>query len=157
MLNRFRLRKHAVSWRIVNFTLIKESLTDIPLEVDNTRIQEIEVEDDDDEEEDEVRSPGKSGPHIFPDSEEDEAGEDGDDEDEMEEDNDDAVVVTLPINENMTKSGSGNMTGSLPGTPISHSSERSSQNSASSAGSTKQLLPKVTRLDTHCVKFTYFD
>ena len=75
----------------------------------------------------------------------------------MEEDNDDAVVVTLPINENMTKSGSGNMTGSLPGTPISHSSERSSQNSASSAGSTKQLLPKVTRLDIHCVKFTYFD
>ena len=30
------------------------------------------------------------------------------------------------------------------GTPISHSSERSSQNSASSAGSTKQLLPKPT-------------
>ena len=30
------------------------------------------------------------------------------------------------------------------GTPISHTSERSSQNSASSAGSTKQLLPKPT-------------
>merc|ERR1712226_1657896 len=75
-------RKSNESLDIVDEELAKmavaESLTDIPLEIDSTRIQEIDdIEDIDD---------------------------------------DDAVVVTLPINEHLVKS----QTGSLPGTPISH-------------------------------------
>ena len=65
----------------------------------------------------------------FEDNTEDTAGEEGDDEEDEDEDRDDAVVVNLPIN------------GKNPGTPISNS-ERSSQTSATSSNSTKQLLPK---------------
>merc|ERR1712111_258404 len=61
----------------------------------------------------------------FEDNTEDTAGE----EEDEDEDRDDAVVVNLPIN------------GKNPGTPISNS-ERSSQTSATSSNSTKQLLPK---------------
>merc|ERR1712111_40894 len=65
----------------------------------------------------------------FEDNTEDTAGEEGDDEEDEDEDRDYAVVVNLPMN------------GKNPGTPISNS-ERSSQTSATSSNSTKQLLPK---------------
>ena len=64
----------------------------------------------------------------FEDNTEDTAGEEGDDEGDEEDGEDDAVVVTLPLAQ------------AHPGTPISNS-ERSSQTSATSSNSTKQLLP----------------
>jgi len=98
---------------------------------DATKIEEIDLDDDEDDDSD------------------DEAGE-ADDEDDLDEDetneDDQAVVVNLP----MTTISKHNNTGaalsseglSEPGTPLSQTSDRSSHNSASSAGSTKLLLPK---------------
>ncbi len=64
----------------------------------------------------------------------------GDDEidDEDENDVDDAVVVTIPPTSSVVRV---NPLSSIPGTPVSTTSARSSQDSASSANSTKQLLP----------------
>jgi len=93
--------------------------------VDATKIEEIDLDDEDDDDSD------------------DEAGE-ADDEDDLEEDEtneDQAVVVNLPIS-TMSKHNNIGAELSEPGTPLSQTSDRSSHNSASSAGSTKLLLPK---------------
>ncbi len=89
---------------------VAESLNDIPDNLEHV-IQDI---DEDLEELDEDESS----------TEDDEAGQEGDDELEEE--------LDKPL-KNLQK------VGSEPGTPMSHTSERSSQ---TSAGSTKQLLPK---------------
>ena len=134
---------------------VAESLNDIPnssaaettvmaltASEDATRIEEIDALDEDDVDEDST-------------DDDDIAGEEGDDEDDLEEDevnevDQDAVVVNLPISamakqQSVAAAALGPPCSELsePGTPLSQkSSDRSSHNSASSAGSTKLLLPK---------------